>query len=55
MTFAIDGHTIGHSAHSPNVPMDWDIQNESSLDGESAKPGTWDQIDVTYVKVWSWS
>ena len=55
VAFAIDGRTIGTSRHSPSVPMDWDIQNESSLDGEHAVPGTWDQIDITYVEVDTWS
>lgn len=55
VTFAVDGKTIGASKHSPNVAMDWDIQNESSLDGEQAAPGTWDQIDITYVEVDTWS
>lgn len=55
VTFAIDGHTVGVSRHSPSVAMDWDVQNESSLDGEQAAPGTWDQIDITYVEVDTWS
>jgi hypothetical protein len=55
VSFAIDGKTIGTSRYSPNIPMNWDIQNESSLDGEHAAPGTWDQIDITYVEVDTWS
>ncbi|MFE9448287.1 glycoside hydrolase family 16 protein [Streptomyces sp. NPDC006739] len=55
VTFAVDGRTIGSSRHGPTVAMDWDIQNESSLDGEQAAPGTWDQIDITYVEVDTWS
>lgn len=55
VTFAVDGRTIGTSRNSPNVAMDWDVQNESSLDGEQATPGTWDQIDITYAEVDTWS
>jgi hypothetical protein len=35
--------------------MDWDIQNESALNGESAAPNSWAQMDITDVKVWAWS
>lgn len=55
VSFAVDGRMIGVSQHSPSAPMDWDVQNESSLDGEQAAPGTWDQIDITYVEVDTWS
>ena len=55
VTFAVDGRVIGTSRYSPKVAMDWDVQNESSLDGEQAKPGSWDQIDITYVEVDTWS
>ncbi|NUR02473.1 MAG: glycoside hydrolase family 16 protein [Streptomyces sp.] len=55
VTFAVDGRTIGVSRRSPSVAMDWDVQNESSLDGEQAAPGATDQIDITYVEVDTWS
>lgn len=55
VTFAVDGRTIGTSRYSPSVPMDWDIQNESSLDGETAAPNSSDQIDITYIRVWSYT
>lgn len=55
VTFAVDGRAIGTSRYSPRVPMDWDVQNESSLDGETARPGASDQIDITYVEVDTWS
>lgn len=54
--FWLDGRLIGETHdYVPAVPMDWDIQNESALNGESAAPNSWAQMDVTYVKVWSWS
>ncbi|MCQ4041078.1 glycoside hydrolase family 16 protein [Streptantibioticus rubrisoli] len=55
VAFGLDGRVIGVSRYSPRTPMDWDIQNESSLDGETARPGSWDQIDISYVRVWSYS
>jgi hypothetical protein len=56
VTFLLDGHVVGHSTTAvPNTPMDWDIQNESALDGSSAAPNSWAQMDITYVKVWSYS
>jgi hypothetical protein len=39
----------------PNVNMSWDIQNESALNGEQAAPNSYDQIDIEYVKGYSWS
>ena len=52
--FYVDSRHVGHSSKTPDIPMDWDIQNESSLDGQHAAPGSWDQIDITYVEVDSW-
>lgn len=39
----------------PSVAMDWDIQNESALNGEAAAPNSWAQMDITYVKAWSYN
>lgn len=55
VTFVLDGRTVGHSTTAvPNTPMDWDLQNESALDGSSATPNSWAQMDIAYVRVWSW-
>ncbi|MGW3196324.1 glycoside hydrolase family 16 protein [Streptomyces sp. NPDC001118] len=54
--FFLDSKLVGETRTSvPSVAMDWDIQNESALNGESAAPNSWGQMDVTDVKVWSWS
>lgn len=54
--FYLDGRLVGETHdHVPAVPMSWDIQNESALNGESAAPNSSAQMDVTYVKVWSYS
>ncbi|MFF7184699.1 glycoside hydrolase family 16 protein [Streptomyces sp. NPDC008222] len=56
IVFLLDGKVVGSTTKSvPATPMDWDIQNESALNGESAAPNSWGQMDITYVKVWSWS
>lgn len=56
ITFLLDGNVVGTTTRSvPAIPMDWDIQNESALNGESAKPNSSAQMDITYVKVWAWS
>lgn len=56
ITFLLDGAVVGSTTKSvPAAPMDWDIQNESALNGEQAAPNSWAQMDVTYVKVWSYS
>lgn len=38
----------------PNVPMDWIIQNESALNGESAAPNSSAQIDISHVGYYSY-
>jgi hypothetical protein len=54
--FYLDGQLVGETrSHVPAVPMDWDIQNESALNGESAAPNSSAQMDITYVKVWAWN
>ncbi|MGW7002150.1 glycoside hydrolase family 16 protein [Streptomyces sp. NPDC054933] len=56
VTFELDGKVIGRSTTAvPDAAMSWIIQNESALDGPSAARNTWAQLDVTYVKGWSWS
>lgn len=55
ITFVLDGRVVGSTSKSvPATAMDWDIQNESALNGETAIPNSWGQMDITYVKVWSW-
>jgi hypothetical protein len=54
--FFLDSKLVGETRnHVPAMPMDWDIQNESALNGEQAAPNSSAQMDITYVKVWSWS
>jgi beta-glucanase (GH16 family) len=52
----IDGVLVGSvNSAIPDVTMSWDIQNESALNGESAAPNSYDQIDIDYVKGYSWN
>ncbi|MBY8884376.1 glycoside hydrolase family 16 protein [Streptomyces sp. PTM05] len=54
--FLLDGKVVGRSTRGvPDQPMSWIIQNESALNGPSAAPGSWAQLDITYVKGWSYS
>jgi hypothetical protein len=54
--FYLDSKLVGETRdHVPAVPMSWDIQNESALNGESAAPNSWGQMDIDYVRVWSYS
>lgn len=47
LTFLLDGMTIGTTnTDVPSVPMDWVIQNESALLGESAAPNSSAQMDI---------
>ncbi|MFE2563055.1 glycoside hydrolase family 16 protein [Streptomyces mirabilis] len=56
VTLTIDGRTVGHSITAvPDKAMSWDIQNETALEGASPKPNTSAQMDIEYVKAWSWS
>jgi beta-glucanase (GH16 family) len=56
ITFVLDGVVVGTTTKSvPAIPMSWDIQNESALNGESAAPNSWGQMDIDYVRVWSYS
>ena len=56
ITFVLDGRIVGHSTTAvPNTAADWDLQNESALNGESAAPNSSAQMDISWVKVWSWS
>lgn len=56
ISFVLDGKVVGSTTRSvPAVPMSWDIQNESALNGESAAPNSWAQMDIDYVRVWSYS
>ena len=55
LTFYLDGQQIYQTTHMvPDIPMDWIIQNESALNGESAAPGSVAQIDLTYVAFDRW-
>ena len=35
--------------------MSWIIQNESALNGDRAAPNSGAQMDIAYVKGWTWS
>jgi hypothetical protein len=53
-SFYLDGKLIGKSLTSPDVPMEWVIQNESSTDGESAAANSSAQINISNVAVYSY-
>lgn len=54
--YFLDGRLVDSTTQDvPRASMNWDIQNESSLDGESAAPNSWAQMDIDYVRVWSYS
>ena len=57
LTFYLDGRVIGRSTGDwvPREDMAWVIQNESALDGPSAAPGSWAQINIAYVAVYSYA
>ena len=50
LSFRLDGKLIGSTTTGvPDEPMDWIIQNESALNGESAAPNSSAQMDISYV------
>ena len=52
----MDGKTIGAATEGlPNIAMDWIIQNESALNGESAALNSWAQMDISYAAVYSYT
>jgi hypothetical protein len=54
--FYLDGKLVGHSTTAvPDKPMSWDIQNESALNGDRAARNSSAQMDIEYVKAWTWS
>jgi hypothetical protein len=56
LSFFLDGKLIGTTTQGvPNVPMDWIIQNESALNGESAAPDSSAQIDIAAVSVYAYT
>ncbi len=56
LSFYLDGKLIGSTANGvPSVPMDWVIQNESALNGESAAPNSSAQIDISHVAYYSYT
>ena len=56
LAFFMDGKLIGATTSGvPNVPMDWIIQNESALNGESAAPNSSAQIDISHVAYYSYT
>jgi hypothetical protein len=56
LAFFMDGKLIGATTSGvPDVPMDWIIQNESALNGESAAPNSSAQIDIRHVAYYSYT
>jgi Glycosyl hydrolases family 16 len=57
VTFYLDGRVIGRLTGDwvPHEDMTWIIQNESALIGPSAAPGSWAQINIAYVAVYSYT
>ena len=52
--FWLDHKVVGTSSQAPQGPMEWVIQNESSLDGETAAPNSYAQMDISYVAVYTY-
>ncbi len=51
--FILDGKLIGESTNNVmDTPAQWDIQNESALDGEMAAPNSSAEIDIKSVSVY---
>lgn len=56
LSFYMDGKLIGTTTQGvPNIPMDWIIQNESALNGESAPLNSSAQMDISYVAYYSYA
>lgn len=57
LSFYLDGQLIGqvHGYGVPDEDMAWIIQNESALNGPSAAQGSWAQINISYVAVYSYT
>ena len=56
LAFFMDGKLIGATTSGvPNVPMDWIIQNESALNGESAAPNSSAQMDISHIAYYSYT
>jgi hypothetical protein len=57
LSFTLDGaviYTCTDTRYIPNVAMDWVIQNESALNGESAAPGSVAAIVLYHISVENW-
>jgi hypothetical protein len=56
LSFFLDGKLIGTTTQGvPDVPMDWIIQNESALNGESAPLHSSAQIDIASVSIYAYT
>lgn len=54
LQFFVDGKRIGWTRSGvPHVKMDWVLQNESALNGESAPKNSAAQIDIRHVEYWT--
>ena len=51
LVFRLDGRVLGTASGGwvPDEPMDWIIQNESALNGESAPPFSSAQMDISHI------
>ncbi|WP_186319232.1 glycoside hydrolase family 16 protein [Streptomyces sp. SAJ15] len=53
--YFLDGRLVGQSTRGiPDRPMTWVLQNEAALNGDRAAPNSWAQMDIAYVKGWTW-
>ncbi|MDN3025839.1 glycoside hydrolase family 16 protein [Streptomyces sp. S.PB5] len=53
--FFVDGRQIGHDTRKvPDRPLSWVLQNESSLEGPGAAPGSSAQLDITWVAAYAY-
>ncbi|MGW2223807.1 glycoside hydrolase family 16 protein [Streptomyces formicae] len=54
--YYLDGRLVGRSTRGiPDKPMSWIIQNEAALNGDRAAPNSSAQMDIAYVKGWTWN
>ncbi|WP_160502825.1 glycoside hydrolase family 16 protein [Streptomyces sp. BA2] len=53
--YFLDGRLVGRSTRGiPDKPMSWIIQNEAALNGDQARTNSSAQMDIAYVKGWTW-
>lgn len=56
VTYFLDGKQVGRSTRNiPDTSANWDIQNESALNGDRAALNSSAQMDIDYVRGWTWN